>query len=367
MCVLLITAGAEAAAPALAEWLYGSSNPDDLKADEKQTLTAILGAASTAVGATTGNADNAIAAGQAGENAVENNYFGHMDESGKIDAPIVKVLKEQETAYKDEHCVGLSQADCSGAYANHQREQLQDIPIVGSVAAVGQCLNGNDAACNDIVINVATDAAMGLTGAVFVKVGGEVIKYTAGKLDDVAGDTYALVKEVPKKGEAPKDLNETFSGGRPTVNGDPANPSSVTKNSEANRELYGEENATDAFPSGTGNAYDGGLIKVDVEDADADALANHLGGRSSVRFKNDPVGKEFDAVSDQYIAEAKPAFKSFGKDERIQAKRAFEAAKETGRDVYYHFNGEPGSSVIRQLEEYSKRYDIKVVIDTKPF
>ncbi|MBJ7540074.1 hemagglutinin repeat-containing protein, partial [Marinomonas transparens] len=89
-------AGSEAAAPALAEWLYGSSNPDDLKADEKQTLTAILGAASTAVGATTGNSADAVNAGLAGENAVENNYLSYNEKSTQIQ------LKRQL-----QHCIGV--------------------------------------------------------------------------------------------------------------------------------------------------------------------------------------------------------------------------------------------------------------------
>jgi filamentous hemagglutinin len=71
----IAAAGSEAAAPVLAKWLYDKDSSDNLNATEKQTLTAILGAASTTVGATTGKINNAIAAGQAGQNAVENNYL----------------------------------------------------------------------------------------------------------------------------------------------------------------------------------------------------------------------------------------------------------------------------------------------------
>ena len=46
-------------------------------------------------------------------------------------------------------------------------------------------------------------------------------------------------------------------------------------------------------------------------------------------------------------------------------KATFEAAKETNRSVYYHFEGEPAKSVINKLNEYSNHYDVKVIIDTK--
>jgi hypothetical protein len=62
-------------APLFSSWLYGSSDPDDLDADQKETLSSILSLTSTAIGATTGNTSDAIAAGQASENAVENNFF----------------------------------------------------------------------------------------------------------------------------------------------------------------------------------------------------------------------------------------------------------------------------------------------------
>lgn len=121
---------------------------------------------------------------------------------------------------------------------------------------------------------------------------------------------------------------------------------------------------------GSGNAttprYSGRLVKVNNPDSAADALGKRIGGQSRVKFENDPSGKEFDAVSDEYIAETKPALKRYNNDIRTQMKRVFEAAKETGRSVYYHFEGQPGQEVIRKLHEYSQRYGVTVVIDTEP-
>ncbi len=47
-------------------------------------------------------------------------------------------------------------------------------------------------------------------------------------------------------------------------------------------------------------------------------------------------------------------------------KATFEAAKQTGKKVYYQFEGIPAQPVIDKLHEYSERYGIEVIIDTKP-
>lgn len=113
--------------------------------------------------------------------------------------------------------------------------------------------------------------------------------------------------------------------------------------------------------------YSGGLFKVNKPDPQADKLAERLGGQSRVRFRDDPANREFDAVSDEFIAQTKPAMQQLGKNARSQMRASFEAAQETGRKVYYHFDGQPAASVIDKLHEYSRRYGVEVVIDTTPF
>lgn len=98
----------------------------------------------------------------------------------------------------------------------------------------------------------------------------------------------------------------------------------------------------------------------------ADALAERIGGVSRVRFEGDSARREFDAVSDLYIAQTKPKLNSLNLAVRNQMKATFEAAKETGRSVYYHFEGAPNQSVIQKLSEYSIRYGVPVIIDTIP-
>ena len=112
--------------------------------------------------------------------------------------------------------------------------------------------------------------------------------------------------------------------------------------------------------------YSGKLIKVNAEDPAADALAKRIGGEARVRFANDPKEREFDAISPDYVAQAKPDLKSYGKKWRNQTKATFEAAKETGRKAYFQFEGTPDNDIIRKIDEYSKRYGVDYVIDTTP-
>ncbi|MDF7675804.1 VENN motif pre-toxin domain-containing protein, partial [Neisseriaceae bacterium ESL0693] len=67
-------AGSEAAAPALAHWLYGK-DAADLTTEEKQTISSIVGLASAAIGAATGNSADIASGAQIGQNAVDNNYL----------------------------------------------------------------------------------------------------------------------------------------------------------------------------------------------------------------------------------------------------------------------------------------------------
>jgi hypothetical protein len=51
---------------------------------------------------------------------------------------------------------------------------------------------------------------------------------------------------------------------------------------------------------------------------------------------------------------------------RNQAKATFEAALQTGRKPYFHFEGPPAVGVISKLQGYGMRYGISPVIDTTP-
>jgi len=124
---------------------------------------------------------------------------------------------------------------------------------------------------------------------------------------------------------------------------------------------------TAAGPAQAGERYSGALRQVNKPDPDADALAERINGLPRVKFENDPQGREFDTVSDEYIGQAKPARFQISKAFRAQARATFQAAGETGRGVYYHFDGPPLRGVIEKLEQYSAEYHVRLVIDTEPF
>ena len=77
------------------------------------------------------------------------------------------------------------------------------------------------------------------------------------------------------------------------------------------------------------------MEQVSKLDPAAAALAERINGRSRVKFANDPDGREFDAISDEYIAQAKPALKTVNKSVCNQMKATFEAALANGKKVYY--------------------------------
>nr|WP_306511507.1 restriction endonuclease fold toxin [Streptomyces sp. HG99] len=121
-----------------------------------------------------------------------------------------------------------------------------------------------------------------------------------------------------------------------------------------------------AAGDGSANAGMGSLVKVNKPDPSADALAERLRGESRVKFENDPAGREFDAVSDTYVAQAKPANFQLGKAFRRQAQATFKMAGATGRVPYFQFDGAPGPGVVDAIRRYSQRYRLPAVIDTEP-
>jgi hypothetical protein len=139
----------------------------------------------------------------------------------------------------------------------------------------------------------------------------------------------------------------------------------VVEDSRAEAVCLTEPTACPEPPSG--GPFTGRLVAQNTVDAHADRLAGRLHGRSRVAFEGDPDRREFDVVSDRYVAQAKPATVPYGKPFRDQAKATFDAARQSGRSVYYHFEGgAPRSSVVGALERYSQRYGVPVVIDTEP-
>ncbi len=120
-----------------------------------------------------------------------------------------------------------------------------------------------------------------------------------------------------------------------------------------------------AAASGDANGGLGELVRVNAKDPSADALAERIGGEPSVRFSNGPPN-EFDAVSNEYVAQAKPANFTLNQAFRNQAKATFQAALQSGRIPYFQFDGPPGPGVLETLSRYASRYGIEPVIDLTP-
>ena len=96
-------------------------------------------------------------------------------------------------------------------------------------------------------------------------------------------------------------------------------------------------------------------------DKGAHDLAEDIGGVAQARFRNS--NREFDAISDRFVAQHKPALQSnIGSKFKKQARATFEAAKSTGREVYYKFDGKPAEAVINKLKQYSKEYKVNITI-----
>jgi hypothetical protein len=109
----------------------------------------------------------------------------------------------------------------------------------------------------------------------------------------------------------------------------------------------------------------GELVSVNAKDRAADLLAERIGGEASVRFSHGPAN-EFDAVSAEYVAQAKPANFTLNQSFRNQAKATFEVAIQSGRTPYFQFDGPPGPGILPTLSRYADRYGIQPAIDLTP-
>ena len=129
-------------------------------------------------------------------------------------------------------------------------------------------------------------------------------------------------------------------------------------------DVWDLRNAGDLLETSYGKSRE--IIQCNTKDAAADELAKRIGGQSRSAFADDPIQREFDVISDQYIAQAKPPLKCVNKTVRTQMKATFEAAKKYERKIYYQFEGIPSQEVLDKLYEYSERYGVEVIIDTEP-
>ena len=79
----------EASAPVISNFLYGSSDPSKLTAEQKDTISAITSAVGLTIGATTGSANDAANAAETSKVAVENNHSADL----RVDKQLGRVGK----------------------------------------------------------------------------------------------------------------------------------------------------------------------------------------------------------------------------------------------------------------------------------
>ena len=175
----------------------------------------------------------------------------------------------------------------------------------------------------------------------------------------VRNATEKAAKKAAKKKLA-KEATETGA--------EKAAKEAAEKATEKTAKETAEKTAKEATEKGIKTSYGKSreIIQCNTKDAAADELAKRIGGQSRSAFADDPIQREFDVISDQYIAQAKPPLKCVNKTVRTQMKATFEAAKKYERKVYYQFEGIPSQEVLDKLYEYSERYGVEVIIDTEP-
>uniref|UniRef100_UPI0014705F38 VENN motif pre-toxin domain-containing protein n=1 Tax=Stenoxybacter acetivorans TaxID=422441 RepID=UPI0014705F38 len=75
----LAAGGAELATPVVSQWLYGTSDPEKLTAEQKKTLSSISGLIGAGAGAFSGDVSSIVAGSQVAQNAVDNNLLSQKE------------------------------------------------------------------------------------------------------------------------------------------------------------------------------------------------------------------------------------------------------------------------------------------------
>ncbi|MDM3888414.1 HNH/ENDO VII family nuclease [Pseudomonas sp. BCRC 81390] len=125
--------------------------------EEKQTISALATLASGLAGAATGGGlADAVAAGQAGRNAAENNALSDIAEAlaaGKTPEVVAEEhVKAENERYRQQNCAGLSSDACSVKMYKERREHLKDtlstgadfVPVIGDIKSYAEAESALD-------------------------------------------------------------------------------------------------------------------------------------------------------------------------------------------------------------------------------
>ena len=203
--------------------------------------------------------------------------------------------------------------------------------------------------------------------------GGKVFRYSDETAEAVAsgekllkesGTIYESFADMMSPEDAKRYLDFLENGSREGLTSAELADALLVSQKVGYEDVWDLRNAGDVLETSYGKSRE--IIQCNTKDAAADELAKRIGGQSRSAFADDPIQREFDVISDQYIAQAKPPLKCVNKTVRTQMKATFEAAKKYERKVYYQFEGIPSQEVLDKLYEYSERYGVEVIIDTEP-
>jgi len=251
----LSAGGAEALAPALSSWLYGESDPSELDADQKETISAIISLGAIAVTSATGGSKTDIVASDAASSvAVEDNsmvpgapyirwlvLLGDASikdlivQDAKQDARIMELTAEKLKERGEEAVEIIEDLPETIAYLYENPKLILELPeavqkaivdyidrLKDNVEAIGDGLVTNDPEIlerqTQAESDLLADLAEGLIGAGVGKVvvrGGKVVVKSVGetikKIDDIA-DNLPDMKYVTASG-TPVELVKVGSKG----------------------------------------------------------------------------------------------------------------------------------------------------------
>ena len=330
----------------------------DAEADLSRATGHANNAASDLKSAQAGTDPKATADAQAAHDAAQKALSDAKDRLASL-AAAARQAHEDLLAAAKECAKALHHAQSDGIHNKHWWEHVGEVlsDLGGEVAKWAQTI-GQIATAVAPILNALAVLTAEVPGL-------DVVTASLAVADDLIVET---APEVATAGLAVKASGDGLQGHW----GDLAIDAASLSTSRMGGKKGGEDGPKSPFDgkmSATGESepeLPPDLIKVNKPDPAADALADRIGGVSRVRFKDDPTNREYDAVSNDYVAQSKPENMQMGSAFRNQAKATFQKAKETGRVPYFHFQGPPSPQVIAKINEYKDRFGIEPVIDLDP-
>ncbi|WP_306217658.1 MULTISPECIES: VENN motif pre-toxin domain-containing protein, partial [unclassified Serratia (in: enterobacteria)] len=219
--------GGELAARVIVEIRFPGRDISSLTEGEKQEMSALSQlAAGLAGGIASDSTAGAVAASQAGKNAVENNSLSDLIDAtsqGKTPQQVAEDRVEAENKrYKQQNCAGMSAEACSVKMYTQRRDELKDmasfgvdfVPVVGDIKSFAEAQSAIDylAATIGLVPGLGDVAGKAIKGAQQALKKGDVAE--ASKLINKASSEISAKTPTGSKGNP---LNVIDGSNKPTI------------------------------------------------------------------------------------------------------------------------------------------------------